>query len=206
MKNLVAVLIGINVLLVTAWLGLSVEQQVHYIRGRFASASYGTVTLAGNSSLPCSGYSHIERRGNTTVSTCSKEPPELQGSTEYVAPPADHPPLHIICGEYGYDVWYAPHQYFENRGVGAYSNANRRLIVLDRQADALKVRENVVHELMHLALANGGGKMQFAIGQPGLVDSEKVEEEGFIHAIAPQLRDCLVDNPELLKWLSKAGG
>jgi hypothetical protein len=119
-------------------------------------------------------------------------------STDPVPVPIDHPPLKIICGAHIFRVVYASHDWMIRKKNPAYASSimEKELIVLDRQRNSIEVREDVLHELMHIALWEAGGK---DINAPN-------EEEAYVKAAAPTLRDILADNPLLVKWLVKAGG
>ena len=163
----------------TATLAIELVEKLHYLPSYLHSSNTG-VLLVGSATI-----------SNNAAFVADEE-------TDTVPAPHDHPPLRIICGAHIFRVVYASHDWMMRKKQPAYamSQMDKELIILDRQRTAVEVREDVLHELMHIALWEAGGKLS------GLA----TEEESFIKPAAPSLRDILADNPQLVKWLTKAGG
>jgi len=167
---------GINLLLWTVSLGLDIENRIRY---RLKSSSDSSVVvLQGNLPTRIAG--------------------SADNSTDVVPAPRNHPPLRIVCGAYVFNVVYASHEWMQNTHRYAMTNMEERRIVLDRQRSDAEVREDVLHELIHISLWEADGKWLMPSGTP--------EEEGYIKPIAPRLRDILADNPRLVRWLTQSGG
>lgn len=174
-----AVMGAIALTIWTITLGIELAERVHYLSERLHPAKVDVLTLTG-------------RMTTAENSTIADE------STDSVPVPKDHPPLKITCGAHTFTVVYASHDWLQRKKNPAWamSQMDKELIVLDRQRSASDVREDVIHELIHISIWNGGGKWA---GAPS-------EEEGYVKVAAPTLRDILADNPNLVKWLTKAGG
>jgi hypothetical protein len=155
--------------------GFDIEQKVYYIKQR-------TKIVGGFIDEPTE-----QHRNSASVADLETWP---------VPAPQGHPPLRIICGSHTFNVVYAPHEWMQRTNKFAESDMKSRLIVLDRQRNPIEVREDVLHELMHIALWEAGGEMR----------QLENDEDRVIKPVAPILRDYLIDNPELTKWLLTTGG
>lgn len=172
--------------LTLAWLGLEVENKIHYRLSRdkpmFFSASPSTV-----------------------LSTAPAKPKPVFDAFMPVAPPADHPPLHFMAGGDLWTIAYPPQEYFEKRDCGAFSRFDDRVVGLNRSRGSVQNRVDLVHELMHIALRNRGGKMS-RIEHPSQFGGWSEESDEWITPIANGFGLILQDNPGLSKWIFKLPG
>jgi hypothetical protein len=169
-------------LLIATYLGLGIVDQVRSVHDRMVwSAKTGQAKTQEELKKSSSEILH-------PASACC---------TDKVPTPRDHPPLRILIGDGVYSVVYAPHDWLQANHAYAMSDPDQHLIILDRHRNAFEVRQDLVHELLHIALRTGGGKRSYGDVVP--------DEEKFIQPMADPLLNSLTDNPELVKWLMKAG-
>ena len=183
MKFLLGLLIVIA-MLVTVDLGLIVEDKIHSIRQR------GLLGL------------WIASQPKASVSEKSKPKERFVSPTLWVPAPEDHPPFKITTGLFIYEVKYAPFAYFLDNRCVAFTDKRNHWIVLNRQRSTVEVREDLLHELMHGAVENAREEGYSYVERK----EDQNPEDALIGPMAPVLRDILVDNPLLVKWLLKAGG
>jgi hypothetical protein len=188
MKKIGYFAIALCLTILTLWsaiLAIELIEKIHYLPSYFR---------ASTSPLSVTPYVAFSPYNNNTAGSASV----ADETTEEVPAPKDHPPLQIICGAHIFRVVYAPHDWLIRKRKPAYAmtEMDKELIILDRQRDAIQVREDVLHELIHIAIWESGGK------SPVMPS----EEESYVKPIAPPLRDILADNPKLVVWLTKAGG
>jgi hypothetical protein len=169
----IVVLLG---LMFVAHEALEVGSQVYYIRELWKTGpSFSSVsTGAPHYSLP-----------NPKEDVCTT------GALPVPAPKGG-PPEKIQVGQSVYQIMYAEHTWLSHCNALALTDLEHNYIVLDRTRGLQGVREDVLHELMHIALIENGGRKPRTYNNP---------DDDFIKPTAPALRDILIDNPSLVKWL-----
>lgn len=83
----------------------------------------------------------------------------------------------------------------EGHGAAGITQGDRRLILFRDDLPADKVREVVLHEALHAAVA--------ACGRPDLFASEDAEE-AVVHALTGPVLDLIRRNPSFLDFLREA--
>lgn len=99
----------------------------------------------------------------------------------------------IIINKKSWTVNYTTKDILLKRGCLAYSDRKFKQIWLPIDASLVERREDILHELMHISLAEGGGETDYF---------KKVSsQEAVINPAAPELVKILRENTSLEKWL-----
>lgn len=173
MKNVLLFALLTNVLIGTGYFGRVTWERFHGGSG----LSLASVGSAG-SVFTWSGASRKE---------VFKEP------DREVPAPKGHPPLSIQIGKHNWSIKYASSRQMLAANDYAYENNETKTIWLIRQRSEQAVREDVIHEILHACFYEGGGSDEMITA----------DQNSFVTPTAAVLRDVLVDNPELLKWLTE---
>lgn len=116
-------------------------------------------------------------------------------------PPSDHPPLMIIANGDEYTIHYARRSEMLQRHNLGQTIIGQKQIWLPDDAEGREARETMLHELMHVALAQSGGPLS----NPLNPDATDHDGEYIINPSARMLIDILRDNKKLVTWLSRKG-
>jgi len=95
------------------------------------------------------------------------------------------------------EIHYVRRSWLLERHVTAitFPDMDPVLIFLPDDADGREIRESVLHELMHVALKQGGGENSYLNAYGG--------GESVINPTARILLDIMRDNPKLVEWMRK---
>jgi hypothetical protein len=168
-----ATVLLLNGLLLAGFLGLEVESQIHTLQTR---------------------DDKVVAPLKDTAAKWSSYPPE-------VPPPADHPPLSIVAGEFTFTVHFTTREWL-------LANDCIAATMLDKHQIWLPVgwgypRETLMHELLHVA-KYAGLQAHIDEGYDGR-NAFEYQDHDFIIPAAPEVLLLLRRNPKLTAWLTDPG-
>lgn len=111
--------------------------------------------------------------------------------------PIDHPPGNLVVEGETYRFHYAYRRELLHQNCLGQTILDEKQIWLPVDEDGRTIRETVLHEMMHIALASAGGEFN----NPVLKDIG--DGEPVINPSARMLLTILRDNPKLAHWLER---